>query len=91
MKLINQTRTKFVTSKGPFKVNAIIDFEDDEARNLLGYEGINAIEDLEEKKPSKKSEYDLLKEEATELGLEFAGNISKADLIALIEESKDAE
>ena len=91
MKLINQTRTKFVTSKGPFKVNAIIDFEDAEARTLLGYEGINAIEDLEANKAPKKSEYDLLKEEATKLGLEFAGNISKADLIALIKESKDAE
>ena len=56
MKLINQTRTKFVTSKGEFKVNAIIDFEDDEARTLLGYEGINAIEDLEAKEAPKESE-----------------------------------
>ena len=90
MKLINQSKTKFVTSKGFFNINSIIDFEDSEARTLLKYEGINSVESLEDK-PSKKSEYELLKEEATNLGLEFAGNISKADLIALIEESKDSE
>lgn len=88
MRLINQTRTKFMTSKSEFKVNVIIDFEEAEARTLLGYEGINAIEDLEGEKAPKKSEYELLKEEATELGLDFAGNISKVDLIALIEKAK---
>lgn len=91
MNLINQTRTKFITSKGDFRVGKILEFSDKEARTLLGYKGINKVEDLEGNTSKKPSEYDLLKEEATKLGLEYAGNISKADLIALIEESKDAE
>lgn len=85
MKLINQTRTKFITSKGEFRVNSIVDFEGSEAKTLLGYKGINAIEDLED---SNKSEMELLKEEATSLNLEFKGNISKVDLKKLIEEAK---
>ena len=38
-----------------------------------------------------KSELDLLKEEATELGIEFKGNVSKVALEALIAEAKAAE
>lgn len=51
MKLINQAKTKFITSKGLFKVNSIVDFEESEARTLLKYEGVNSIESLEEAKP----------------------------------------
>ena len=88
MKLINNTKTKFTTSEGEFKVNEIKDFSEENVKTLLRYPGINKIEDLEEKKPSK-SEIELMKEEAVSLGLEFAGNISKAKLAALIAESKE--
>ena len=40
------------------------------------------------KQTPQKSEYDLLKEKATALGLEFKGSISKADLTKLIEEKE---
>lgn len=47
----------------------------------FGFEFAEEIPEVE----SPKSEYDQLKEKATTLGLEFHGNISKADLIKLIE------
>lgn len=46
MKLINQTKTKFVTSKGEFAINKIMDFKKEEAKTLLRYEGINAVDDI---------------------------------------------
>lgn len=55
MKLINQTKTKFITSKGDFRINAIANFDDAEGRTLLRYEGINKISDLEEGKDKKDS------------------------------------
>lgn len=47
MKLQNNTKTAFMTSKGRFEINAIIDFEQEEANTLVRYEGINKISDLE--------------------------------------------
>lgn len=92
MKLINNTRCVFKASKGDFAIGKIMDFDAEEARVLLKYEGINKIEDLEEKStPAKsKTEFDLLKEEATELGIDYPGNVSKAKLVELIEEAKTA-
>jgi len=60
MKLINNTKSTFVTSKGNFLIGKILDFNEEEARTLLRYEGISSIESLEEKttevKTSKKKD-----------------------------------
>lgn len=56
MKLINNTKTRFVTSKGVFPIGKIMSFEEDEASTLLRYEGINKVADLEVKsEPKSKS------------------------------------
>lgn len=58
MKLINNTKTKFVTSKGLFPVGKIMDFDGEEGATLLRYEGITKVDDLEvksESKPKSKS------------------------------------
>jgi hypothetical protein len=90
MKLINLTGTLFKTSKGPFKHNSYIDFEDEEARVLLKYKGIEKLEGLDgEDSSSKPSEYELLKKEAESLGIDFPGRIKKAALKELIEKAKE--
>ena len=61
MKLINHSKTQFKTSKGDFKIGSIVDFSEAEAATLLRkkkdgfpvYEGINRVDDLEEKPKSK--------------------------------------
>ena len=53
MKLINNTKTKFVTSKGLFAVGKVMDFSEEEARTLEKYAGINKIADLEVKEVKK--------------------------------------
>ena len=96
MELINQTKTVFKLGKeGEFKINEVRDFKKPLADTLLRYEGINSLDSLKAKAEASfpaavnpKSELDLLKEEATELGIEFAGNISKAKLIGLVEAKK---
>lgn len=101
MKLINNSKTQFKTSKGVFKIGSVMDFTDEEARVLLRkkkdgspvYFGISDIKDLEVKTdpaPKAKTEFELLKEEAIELGIEFSGNVSKAKLTELVEEAKTA-
>lgn len=99
MKLINHSKTQFKTSKGDFKIGLIIDFSEAEAATLLRkkkdgspvYAGINRVTDLEDKPNAPSKSYDELKAEATELGIDFKGNISKADLEVLIDEAKAAE
>lgn len=90
MKLLNNGKSRLITSKGEFALNKIIDFSESEALMLLKYPGVTNISDLEEQKD--KSEYELLKEKASSLGLEFKANISKSALIKLIEEvEQDSE
>ena len=82
-----------------FGINKVISVDESLGKTLLRYDGVNTLESLKIKSEkvfadakaeadSSKSEIDLLKEEAVELGLEFAGNISKAKLKELIEEAK---
>ncbi len=87
-----------------FKIGEVKDFDKKMAETLLRYEGINTLDSLRAKADKTfteakakvvpvapvetKSEYELLKEEAISLGIEYAGNISKTDLIAKIEEVK---
>lgn len=54
MKLINNSKSGITTSKGNFKIGAIMDFSEEEARTLLRYPKINKIEDLEVKETPKK-------------------------------------
>lgn len=44
--LINNTKSKFKVKGGYFPVGKTMDFEDDEARTLLKYKGINRTSDL---------------------------------------------
>jgi hypothetical protein len=88
MKLLNNSKRKFITSVGDFGVNKIVDFSTEEALTLLKYPGVFKISDLEDSKPTPKSEYDLLKEKAASLDIEFKQNISKAALVELIEKAE---
>lgn len=54
MKLINNSKSKITTSKGDFKVGAIMDFSEEEARTLTRYPEIKKVADLEEKTPKKE-------------------------------------
>jgi hypothetical protein len=56
MKIINHTKTNFKTSKGLFKVNQILEFDEKEAAILLRYNGMEElkIEQEEVKKPKLK-------------------------------------
>ena len=47
MKLINNTKSKFITSKGDFLIGKIMDFDKEEAKTLLRYNGIESVESLE--------------------------------------------
>jgi hypothetical protein len=91
MELINNTKSKIITSKGAFPIGKTMDFSADEARRLCKYPGIETTESLKVKTDFTPSEYDLLKAEATELGIDFPGNASKAALKKLIEEAKGAQ
>lgn len=65
------------------KLNVHLDIKDEEwgFYSQMGFEMV----ELPSAEEPPKSEYEALKEKAVELGLEFHGNISKADLIKLIE------
>ena len=104
MELINQTKTNFKVGKDKegndivFKIGEVREFDKELSKTLLRYEGVNSLESLKTKSEKvfanastkSKTDIDLLKEEATELGIEFAGNISKAKLTELVEEAKTA-
>jgi len=103
MQLINQTKSEFKLGKDSegeeiiFRVGEVKDFDKGLSATLLRYEGINSIDSLKADNeklfagaPKPKTELDLLKEEATELGIEYAGNVSKAKLTELVEEAKTA-
>lgn len=53
MKLINNTKTKFTTAEGDFKVNSIMEFGEEVSKTLLRYPGISKVEDLEVKSEAK--------------------------------------
>ena len=46
MELINQTKTLFKTSKGDFKIGAIMEFSKEESLTLLRYKGIESLDSL---------------------------------------------
>lgn len=87
-----------------FKIGEVKSFDKEMTKTLLRYEGINDLESLKAKEDkvfnvakansssdSVPSEYQLLKEEAKSLGLEFAPNIGKAKLAELVKEAKEAK
>jgi hypothetical protein len=72
MKLINNSKSSFKTSRGVFPIGSIIDFEDNEARTLLKYNGVIEASSLEikeeapkktKKESSKKADEKSIKED----------------------------
>lgn len=72
MELINQSKTLFKTSKGDFKINSIMEFDESESRTLLRYEGINSLNSL--------------KSEAEEVFFKSKKKIKKNEAEGIIEE-----
>ena len=63
MKLINNSKSQFLTSKGSFPIGSIIDFKDEEARTLLKYRGVIESSSLEIKEAPKKADKKSIKED----------------------------
>lgn len=78
---------QFEVGRGKKEVKQV-GLKTEDIKNDLEENGSDVQDLVKKQKEKKKTEMQLLKEEAKELDLEFAGNISKEDLKKLINEAK---